>query len=254
MNRRARAARAARHALRQPDRPRRARQLLVRRATSSKLALVLRRNAFFRATTEPGRAPRCTRGSRDARISSTATTSCAPCPFVNGVKTGHTNEAGYVLVGSAHARRRHGRQRRPRRPERGRARRRLAARCCATACRATTASPPVREGAVLGSGGAEVPRRPGRPRRRAHGRCASRGAASALTTCASSARPTEIEGPLAAGARVGTVVVRQRGKVVARVAARHRARRRRRATLGQRLRRLPRPRVDAAVLVVPRAL
>ena len=45
---------------------------------------------------------------------------------VDGVKTGRTNQAGYVLVGSADAQRRHGRQRGARRAERGRARRRHA--------------------------------------------------------------------------------------------------------------------------------
>ena len=39
--------------------------------------------------------------ARGRARSSTATRSSAPCPFVNGVKTGHTSEAGYVLVGSA---------------------------------------------------------------------------------------------------------------------------------------------------------
>ena len=52
---------------------------------------------------------------------------------VNGVKTGHTSTAGYVLVGSATPRRRHGRLGRARRAQRGRARRRLARRSCATA-------------------------------------------------------------------------------------------------------------------------
>ena len=63
----------------------------------------------------------------------------ARCPWVNGVKTGHTRRAGYVLVGSATRDGVDGRQRRH-----GRARARPRAtptrsRCCATASAATTA-------------------------------------------------------------------------------------------------------------------
>ena len=46
------------------------------------------------------RAPCSTPAARSAP-SSTATTSSAACPWINGVKTGHTLDAGYVLVGSA---------------------------------------------------------------------------------------------------------------------------------------------------------
>jgi len=63
-----------------------------------KLTLILRRNAFFRAVTnlpsatlKTGARPR-TIANRNTRVRSV--------PAVNGVKTGHTATAGYVLVGS----------------------------------------------------------------------------------------------------------------------------------------------------------
>jgi D-alanyl-D-alanine carboxypeptidase (penicillin-binding protein 5/6) len=64
----------------------------------AKLALILRRNAFFRETVDQpsvtlrsGARPR-TFPNRNALVRST--------PFVNGVKTGHTSSAGFLLVGS----------------------------------------------------------------------------------------------------------------------------------------------------------
>lgn len=64
-----------------------------------KLTLILRRNAFFRRLTDEPRVtlhsgahPR-TFNNRNLLVRST--------PAVNGVKTGHTSTAGYVLVGSA---------------------------------------------------------------------------------------------------------------------------------------------------------
>jgi D-alanyl-D-alanine carboxypeptidase (penicillin-binding protein 5/6) len=65
----------------------------------AKLALILRRNAFFRETTDlrsvtirSGAHPR-TFANRNLLVRNV--------PVVNGVKTGHTNAAGYILVGSA---------------------------------------------------------------------------------------------------------------------------------------------------------
>jgi D-alanyl-D-alanine carboxypeptidase (penicillin-binding protein 5/6) len=62
------------------------------------LVRALRRNAFFRKTTNlvqahlrTGEHPRTVVNRNDL---------VARFPFVNGVKTGHTNKAGYVLVGS----------------------------------------------------------------------------------------------------------------------------------------------------------
>jgi D-alanyl-D-alanine carboxypeptidase (penicillin-binding protein 5/6) len=64
-----------------------------------KLTLILRRNAFFRAVTD---LPRTTlqSGSHERTILNRNTLVRA-VPEVNGVKTGHTLDAGYVLVGSA---------------------------------------------------------------------------------------------------------------------------------------------------------
>jgi D-alanyl-D-alanine carboxypeptidase (penicillin-binding protein 5/6) len=64
-----------------------------------KLTLILRRNAFFRAVTNlPGATLKS--GARERTITNRNTLVRA-VPEVNGVKTGHTIDAGYVLVGSA---------------------------------------------------------------------------------------------------------------------------------------------------------
>src|SRR4051794_38774594 len=63
------------------------------------LALVLRRNAFFRATVDQPRAVLHS-GSR-RRVVVNRNDLVGRVPFVNGVKSGHTLGAGYVLVGSA---------------------------------------------------------------------------------------------------------------------------------------------------------
>jgi serine-type D-Ala-D-Ala carboxypeptidase (penicillin-binding protein 5/6) len=64
-----------------------------------KLTLILRRNAFFRAVTDLPRAM-LQSGSHERTILN-RNTLVRSVPEVNGVKTGHTLDAGYVLVGSA---------------------------------------------------------------------------------------------------------------------------------------------------------
>jgi D-alanyl-D-alanine carboxypeptidase (penicillin-binding protein 5/6) len=64
-----------------------------------KLTLILRRNEFFRAVTNLPRATLKT-GARPRTIAN-RNTLVREVPVVNGVKTGHTSTAGYVLVGSA---------------------------------------------------------------------------------------------------------------------------------------------------------
>jgi D-alanyl-D-alanine carboxypeptidase (penicillin-binding protein 5/6) len=64
-----------------------------------KLTLILRRNAFFREVTN---LPRATlKSGAHARAIVNRNTLVRAVPEVNGVKTGHTLDAGYVLVGSA---------------------------------------------------------------------------------------------------------------------------------------------------------
>ena len=64
-----------------------------------KLALTLRRNAFFRETVD---APRAVLESGDRRrVVLNRNRLVRGVPYVNGVKTGRTDQAGYVLVGSA---------------------------------------------------------------------------------------------------------------------------------------------------------
>jgi serine-type D-Ala-D-Ala carboxypeptidase (penicillin-binding protein 5/6) len=64
-----------------------------------KLTLILRRNAFFREVTDLPRATLKT-GAHERTIVN-RNTLVRTVPEVNGVKTGHTLTAGYVLVGSA---------------------------------------------------------------------------------------------------------------------------------------------------------
>jgi serine-type D-Ala-D-Ala carboxypeptidase (penicillin-binding protein 5/6) len=64
-----------------------------------KLTLILRRNAFFRETTDQ---PRVTlRSGAHPRTFVNRNLLVRSVPAVNGVKTGHTATAGYLLVGSA---------------------------------------------------------------------------------------------------------------------------------------------------------
>lgn len=64
----------------------------------AKLALVLRENAFLRQTTDMASAV-VRVGGRPRRLLN-RNLLVRGVPFVNGVKTGHTNTAGYILVGS----------------------------------------------------------------------------------------------------------------------------------------------------------
>ncbi len=66
------------------------------------IALVLRTSAFIRETTNRPDATLTVRGRRGRKIRVVNRNSLVRAvPFVDGVKTGHTNRAGYVLVGSA---------------------------------------------------------------------------------------------------------------------------------------------------------
>jgi D-alanyl-D-alanine carboxypeptidase (penicillin-binding protein 5/6) len=66
-----------------------------------KLTLILRRNAFFRAVTD--RPAATLRSGARVRTIANRNLLVRSVPAVNGVKTGHTRDAGYVLVGSATA-------------------------------------------------------------------------------------------------------------------------------------------------------
>jgi serine-type D-Ala-D-Ala carboxypeptidase (penicillin-binding protein 5/6) len=177
-----------------------------------KLTLILRRNAFFRETTN---LPRVTlKSGAHPRTFANRNVLVRNVPAVNGVKTGHTSTAGYILVGSA-------------------------SRDGITVLSAVLGDPSeaardsdslnllkyglgryhvvtaVKKGQVVGHAalshrdeqvdlvaGATVKR------------TARRGDKLVVTV---SGAPTTIDGPLPEGARVGTVTVTQRGKVVARV-------------------------------------
>jgi D-alanyl-D-alanine carboxypeptidase (penicillin-binding protein 5/6) len=64
-----------------------------------KLTLILRRNAFFRAVTDEPRTVLRTGAHERAILNRNLLVRSVP--EVNGVKTGHTSSAGYILVGSA---------------------------------------------------------------------------------------------------------------------------------------------------------
>ena len=171
-----------------------------------KLALLLRRNAFARETTNL-RSVTIGTGSR-TRTFPNQNGLVRTVPWVNGVKTGHTRGAGYVLVGSA--------------TRRG-----------VTVLSAVLGDPtdaareqdslallryglsryhvvhPVTKGrryaaARLSYRDQDVPL----VASRTIGRVARRGERLTVTVAGA---PAEVDGPIAQGARVGTIVVRQRG-------------------------------------------
>ena len=177
-----------------------------------KLTLILRRNAFFRAVTNLPSATLKT-GARPRTITN-RNTLVRTVPYVSGVKTGHTNSAGYVLVGSA---------------TRGGVT--LLSAVLGDSSESTRDSDslrllryglsryhrvePVRRGARFGD--AALKYRDARVdlvAARSLLRVARRG--ERLTTHVTGA-PSEIEGPMAKGTKVGTIVVRQRGRVIGRV-------------------------------------
>jgi D-alanyl-D-alanine carboxypeptidase (penicillin-binding protein 5/6) len=178
-----------------------------------KLALVLRQNAFFRATTNLG-AVTLHSGSHVRHLVN-RNDLVRTVPYVNGVKTGHTNGAGYVLVGSA-------------------------TRNGVTVISAVLDDPslaardadslrllryglsryrrfaPVRKGEVFASAALKYrDQKVDLVAARTVSRVARQGERVAATVTGA---PAEIEGPMVAGTRVGTILVRQRGRIVDRVA------------------------------------
>ena len=177
------------------------------------LALVLRRNAFFRQTVDRPRAVLRTGSHR--RVVVNRNDLVARIPYVDGVKSGHTLTAGYVLVGSA---RRNGVNvlssvmGEPSLAARdadtlallryGLSRYRLVT---AIAPRARLANVPVSD-----QGDAHVALVAGRPARVV----ARRGERLRVRLVDA---PDHVSGPLDAGSRVGTAEVLRRGRPVARV-------------------------------------
>ena len=164
MNERRGRARARRHELRQPDRARRPAQLLDGRATSPTLAALLLRKPRFARIVDMPSAVLATGARR--RVVDNRNTLVVEHPFVDGVKTGHTAQAGYVLVGSAQRAGRAGDQRGAGRADRGRARRRHA-RAAALRARPVPAPPRARRGPRRGQCRDRAPRRARAARARA---------------------------------------------------------------------------------------
>jgi D-alanyl-D-alanine carboxypeptidase (penicillin-binding protein 5/6) len=177
-----------------------------------KLALVLRQRPFFRATTNMATAT--LQSGSHVRHLQNRNDLLGLAPYVNGVKTGHTNDAGFVLVGSAtrdgvtvlsavlgdqSVGARDSDTLRLLRYGLGRYRR----------------VTPVRKGSVFGEVALKFrDDHVDLVAARTAQRIARRGERVRTTITGT---PSEIEGPLAAGSRVGTILVRQRGKVVDRV-------------------------------------
>jgi D-alanyl-D-alanine carboxypeptidase (penicillin-binding protein 5/6) len=179
----------------------------------ARLAVVLRRNEFFRRTTD---LPSATlRSGSHKRVVINRNDLVRRIPVVNGVKTGHTNVAGYILVGSAT------------RDgvtvitvvlgdpsENARDADSLALiRYGLNGYRARTE---LAQGRVMGKvglryrGGSSVQVVAGTTVRRV----LRTGAHPTVTV---TGLPTEVDGPLARGSRVGTAIVRDAGMVLARV-------------------------------------
>ncbi len=178
----------------------------------AKLTLILRRNAFFRETTN---LPRVTlKSGNHPRTFANRNVLVRNVPAVNGVKTGHTSTAGYILVGSASR-----------------------AGVTVVAVVLDDPSESARDSDALNllkhglsryhvvtavkkdqiAGHAALSHRDEQVDLVAGAtvkRTARRGDKLVVTV---SGAPTTIDGPLPKGARVGTVTVTQRGKVVARV-------------------------------------
>lgn len=178
----------------------------------AKLTLVLRQHAFFRRTTDMGTAT--LRSGARVRHLVNRNDLVREVPVVNGVKTGHTNGAGYVLVGSA---------------TRGGVT--VISAVLGDSSEATRDSDSLnllryglaryrrvtalRRGAILAHAALRYrDERVDLVAARSVLRVARRGERIGTRVLGA---PSEIEGPLAAGTRVGTVEIRQRGRVVARV-------------------------------------
>jgi D-alanyl-D-alanine carboxypeptidase (penicillin-binding protein 5/6) len=178
-----------------------------------KLTLVLRQFSFFRATTDlPAVTLRS--GARQRRLTN-RNDLVRMAPFVNGVKTGHTNGAGYVLVGSA--------------TRNGvtvvsavlgdsseAARDADSLRLLRYGLSRYHRIEPVRKGKVFAT--AALKYRDSTVElvaARTVSRVTRRGERVTATVTGA---PAEIDGPLDGGTRVGTILVRQRGRIVDRVA------------------------------------
>ncbi|MDQ3630955.1 MAG: D-alanyl-D-alanine carboxypeptidase [Actinomycetota bacterium] len=177
-----------------------------------KLALVLRTKPFFRETVD---LPRVTiRSGAFPRTFANRNTLVRSTPSVDGVKTGRTNAAGYVLVGSA------GRD--------------GVTVLSAVLGNQTESARNADTLALLRYGLRRYSRKAAvrAGRRFARARLRYRSASVALVAQRDVVRtvrrgerlevrvvgaPAELDGPLPQGSRVGTVVVRQRGELVARV-------------------------------------
>ncbi|MBA3326968.1 MAG: D-alanyl-D-alanine carboxypeptidase [Solirubrobacterales bacterium] len=178
-----------------------------------RLAVILRRNDFFRETVDLPRATLRTGARRRTVVNRNALVRREG--FVDGVKTGRTNQAGYVLVGSA-------------------------TRDGVTVVSAVLGSPtesardqdtlallryglsryrtstPLPEGRVMGE--IDLRYRDGETVEVIAGRTVNRvvrrGERAGVTV---TGVPEEVDGPLPRGSRVGTAIVRHRDEVIARV-------------------------------------
>ncbi len=178
-----------------------------------RLAIALRGNGFLRRTMD---LPRATlhSGVRSRTIVN-RNTLVLNVPWVDGVKTGHTNAAGYILVGVRHPTRAQLRDRCARRSERSRARRRRARAAAVGVCELSASRRRSRPVSSM-----HAPQVQHRPDDRIDVVAASsvrrlvdRGARVRVTLSV----PDELAGPLPKGTRVGTLTVRVEGRPLVRV-------------------------------------
>lgn len=179
----------------------------------AKLAIRLRRNEFFRRTVDLPRA--VLRSGSRTRTVTNRNTLVRRFGFVNGVKTGRTNQAGYVLVGSA--------------TRRGvtvvsvvmgapseRARNEDSLALLRYGLRSYEARSLLPEGRILGKVGLRF--RDGQHVNVVAGRSVKRVIRVGDTTSVKvEGLPEEIDGPLPRGSKLGTAIVRHEGKVIRRV-------------------------------------
>ena len=190
-------------------------------ADLAKLALLVRAEPFARAVVDRSRA--VLRSGVRVRVVQNRNTLIASVPWMNGVKTGHTRRAGYVLVGSA---RRGGvdfvsvvmgaSSEAARNAdtlalmEHGFARYRRAVPLLAATRQPLTGRDVATITVKHGDDGEVVGVVPARAVRVVVRR-------GERAVAIASGLPSELEGPLVAGTRVGTLVVKRRGVVVERV-------------------------------------
>ena len=211
MNRRARAARAQRHALREPDRPRRPRATTRRARDLVKLAQRPAPQPVLPQDRQPPRGDAEDR--RPPAHDRQPQQLVRRYRWIDGVKTGHTQQAGYVLVGAGAPQRRAAVSRRARRRRARRARDADSLALLRYGLRALPTRSPIARGPRPGPAPDQVPPTAATLQLVAGAHACARSCAQrrARRGHASSTRPREVEGPLRARPAARAVESSSRG-------------------------------------------